>query len=62
MKTKLIMCDDWRGIAKELRRQLKAYGLTVKTHTKREWSDQVQWVVEELPCDLLVTEDWGDSD
>ena len=45
---KLILCSEHREIAKELRRQLKSYGLTVKFKSRRE-DDQITVEVSKLP-------------
>lgn len=44
-----ILCSEYREIAKELRRQLKPYGLTVKFRSSREWCDQIAVEVSKLP-------------
>lgn len=47
--TRLLRCDDWEGIRKELQRQLKLHGLTVKTKGNyKKWGDMLQWKVEKL--------------
>jgi len=46
---KLILCSDWKGITRELRKQLSPHGLTVKIHTKRQWSDCVAVEVSKIP-------------
>lgn len=43
MKTrgpKLILCSDWRGLIKEINRQLKCHGFTVEAKT-RPGDDQI---------------------
>ena len=48
-KPRLVMCDDWRGILRELRRQLKPFGLTVKARTNyKKWGDAIDWEVQKL--------------
>ena len=47
-KLRLVLTDDWRGVAKELRKQLKPFGLTVKTYTDRQWGDMVDWEVTKI--------------
>ena len=47
-KPRLVLTDDWGGIAKELRKQLKPFGLTVRTRTHREWGDMVDWEVRKI--------------
>lgn len=48
-KLNLVLCSDWRNIAKELRKQLKPHGLTVKFKTRLSWSDLIEVKVSELP-------------
>ncbi len=46
---KLLLCSDWEGIRNELRRQLKPFGLTVKTKGNyKQWGDLLQWTVEKV--------------
>lgn len=48
-KPRLVMCDNWRGIAAELRKQLKPFGITIKTRTSyQKWGDRVDWEVQKL--------------
>ena len=47
-KPRLVLTTDWWGIAKELRKQLKPLGFTVKTRTRREWGDMVDWEVTKI--------------
>ena len=49
-KPRLIHWQDWMGIAQELRRQLKPFGLTVKTcgHMLRN-GDFIRWTVSKTP-------------
>lgn len=49
-KPRLVMCDDWRGIVREMKRQLKPYGLTVRARGNYEkWGDALDWQVLRLP-------------
>jgi hypothetical protein len=41
-----ILRSDWQGIRKELQRQLKPYGLTVKTKSNFTGWDKLLWIVE----------------
>jgi len=49
-KPRLIHWQDWMGIAQELRRQLKPFGLTVKTrgHVLPK-GDLIEWTVSKTP-------------
>lgn len=48
-KPKILLCSDWMGIRQELNRQLKPYGLTVKTKSNyKKWGDLLQWTVEKV--------------
>ena len=48
-KPRLLLCSDWEGIRKELQRQLKPHGLTVKTKGNyKKWGDKLQWTVEKV--------------
>jgi|SRR6185503_7908842 len=38
---KLILCSDWLSLGKEIRKQLKPYGLTLKFKSKKEWCDAI---------------------
>lgn len=47
---RLIHWQDWMGIAQELRRQLKPFGLTVKTHgVSQKKGDFIRWTVSKTP-------------
>ena len=46
---KLILCSDWQELTKEMRKQLKPHGLTVKVRTKRQWCDSVAVEVSRIP-------------
>lgn len=51
-KPRLLMCNDWEGIAKEIRRQLKPFGLTVKVRGNyKKWGDMLDWEVMKLASD-----------
>jgi hypothetical protein len=46
---KLLLCSDWEGIRKELRKQLKPHGLTVNTKGNyNKWGDRLLWTVVPL--------------
>lgn len=48
-KPRLIHWQDWMGIAQELRRQLKPFGLTVKTRgVSQKKGDFIRWTVSKI--------------
>jgi hypothetical protein len=44
----ILLCSDWRGITKEIRKQLKPHGLTIKLRN-RKWSEYVIVEVAKIP-------------
>ena len=47
-----ISCGDWNGLSKELRRQLKPFGLTVRVnHNYKKWGESLDWEVMKLTSD-----------
>jgi len=46
-KPQLVLCDDWCGVARVLRKQLKPHGLTVTARTRRG-DDMIEWEVTKI--------------